>query len=327
MKRINQLIIIALLIFLIVWVVVKKQEQSVIVINNTDGKNFSSAYPIILVHGWMGKAVDFSDYALTLQEEGVAAYKGAIDSASDNSICPEKWPSSISVSAEYYTEKNKNQGIEDYAKELEPIIDLTLQCTDSDQVILLAHSMGGLVSRQYIAEAGGGHVKKLITLATPHYGFNDFTRSEIILMLLDIFTGRTLEVEQMMPDSDFIKSLDKEDISYRNKMVSIGTYNLDNETLLFDLPVLTEDMREQQKKLFSNTDIIVPLDSTKLSGAKYYQVKGCTHTQIINFKSAPGKGPINDAKACPEAYQLVKDEIAQLSNRIIITYSVSPGES
>jgi len=327
MKKIFQIIIIAVFIFIIVWVLVKKTEQPHIVVINASSENFSSAYPIVLVHGWMGKAVDFSDYALELQEDGVAVYKGALDRHSNESICPEKWPEAVSVSAEYYTEQNKNHGIEDYAKELEPIIDLTLHCTDSDQVILLAHSMGGLVSRQYMAETGAGHVKKLITLASPHYGFNEFTKSEIILMILDIFTGREYEIEQMKPNSEFLNELDKADLEYREKIVSIGTYNLDNDTLLFDMPVLTDEMRDYQKKYFSNTDIIVPLDSTKLLGAEYYQVKGCTHTQIINFKSEPGKGPINNAKACPEAYDLVEKEIARLSKKIIITYSISPASS
>ena len=315
-KKIFQIILIAALILMMLLVTMKRQEEAIPTVNNTTNiseEGFSSAYPIILVHGWMGRAVDFSDYAVKMDEDGIADYKGIVDSKTNESVCPERWPEAVSVSAEYYTEQNKNHGIEDYAKELEHAVDLVLECTDSDHVIILAHSMGGLVSRQYMVESGSGNVKKVITLATPHYGFNDFTRSEIILIILHLFTGRELEVEQMMPDSEFLQQLDAADAGYREKIVSIGTYSLDNSTLLFDLPVLTNAMREQQRRYFANSDIIVSLDSTKLAGAEHYSIKGCTHTEIINFKSEPGKGPINDAEACPEAYEIVKNTIAEAS--------------
>lgn len=42
--------------------------------------------------------------------------------------------------------------------------------TGSKQVTLLAHSMGGLVCRSYLARHGIARVDKLITLATPHGG-------------------------------------------------------------------------------------------------------------------------------------------------------------
>lgn len=42
--------------------------------------------------------------------------------------------------------------------------------TGSDQVTLLAHSMGGLVCRAYLAHYGHAQVSKLLTLATPHAG-------------------------------------------------------------------------------------------------------------------------------------------------------------
>jgi pimeloyl-ACP methyl ester carboxylesterase len=315
-------LIIAIIAIILIGVVLKlpgyNNEQPIPKANHS---NFSSSYPVILVHGWMGKAIDFNSYGIRLQEDGVAEYKGAVTRYDNESICPDKWPKAIAVSAEYYYEDNENKGIEAYAGELEHDVELVMKCTDAKKVIIIAHSMGGLVSRKYMADYGDKDVEKLITLATPHYGFNAFTRSEIIIMIFEAFTGRTYEVEQMFPDSEFLKKLDKDDISYRNKMVSIGTYNLDNSTLLFDLPVLTDNIRDKEKQLFSNTDIIVPLDSTKLAGAKYYLIKGCTHTQITNFKSAPGKGPINNAKACPEAYYIVKNEVLDSVDSILASSS------
>ena len=282
--------------------------------NNTQAQNntpkvFLSGYPIILVHGWLGKAIDFSPYGLKLQEDGIAEYKGDLNRYDNLSVCHEQWPKSVVVSAEYYYDFNRNQGIQEYASELKSIIQLAKDCTGSEQVILIGHSMGGLVSRKYMVDYGNTSVNKLITLATPHYGFNEFTRPEIIFMMLNFFTGRQKEVEQMRPKSDFLKELDKDDIIYRGQIVSIGTFNTGNKTNLFGLHVAPSQISDFEKQHFENTDIIVSLDSTKLAGCKYYQVEGCSHTEILDFKSVYPKGPINDARKCPDAYEIVKNEI------------------
>lgn len=279
---------------------------------NSTPKAFLSKYPVILVHGWLGKAVDFGPYGLKLQEDGIAEYKGELSRYDNLSICPGGWPNPIIVSAEYYYDFNKDQGIPEYSSELNSIIRLVKRCTGSDQVIIIAHSMGGLVSRQYMVDYGNASVNKLITLASPHYGFNQFTKSEIVFMMLNIFTGRSFEVDQMKPESDFLKNLDDKDVIYRNQIVSIGTYNIanaTNRTTIFGLRVVPSQIEDFEKQHFDNTDIIVSLDSTKLAGAKYYQVEGCSHTEILDFKSGYPKGPINNANTCPDAYEIVKREI------------------
>jgi len=42
--------------------------------------------------------------------------------------------------------------------------------TGASQVVLVGHSMGGLVARAYLRQYGGGKVRRLITIGTPHYG-------------------------------------------------------------------------------------------------------------------------------------------------------------
>ena len=49
-------------------------------------------------------------------------------------------------------------------------IDEVCAACDAQQVILVAHSMGGLVSRSYIARHGIAQVERLITFASPHQG-------------------------------------------------------------------------------------------------------------------------------------------------------------
>lgn len=49
-------------------------------------------------------------------------------------------------------------------------IDAVLAKTGRKQVVLIAHSMGGLVARAYLRAKGGRKVAKLITMGTPHLG-------------------------------------------------------------------------------------------------------------------------------------------------------------
>ena len=263
-----------------------------------DESNASTQYPIILVHGWLGKAIDFNSFADRLHEEGIAEKKNAILNSTDMSICPDGWPKNISVRAEYYYPYNLNAGIEDYAKELKHVVDITTNCTGSEEVIIVAHSMGGAVSRKYMVDYGDEKVHKLITLATPHHGVNNFTRGELILLVLDIFTGRDNEAEQMLPDSNFLNELNNADKDHRHKIVTVGTYTYGNESnKIFDISFL------------SKTDFVVKLDSTKLEGSKHYEITGCSHTEFTDFRIGPERGSIKDAWRCDKAYQIVKNEI------------------
>ncbi|UCV12995.1 alpha/beta fold hydrolase [Dechloromonas denitrificans] len=57
---------------------------------------------------------------------------------------------------------------------LEPLLNARIEAlckaTGSPQVQLLAHSMGGLICRSYLARHGRDRVSRLLTLATPHHG-------------------------------------------------------------------------------------------------------------------------------------------------------------
>jgi triacylglycerol lipase len=57
-----------------------------------------------------------------------------------------------------------------YVPQLARRIDEVRAATGCDQVILLGHSMGGLVARAYLQRHGGAPVAKMITLGSPHHG-------------------------------------------------------------------------------------------------------------------------------------------------------------
>jgi pimeloyl-ACP methyl ester carboxylesterase len=62
-------------------------------------------------------------------------------------------------------------GIDEMAARLAQRVEEVRRVTGADKVVLLAHSMGGLVSRAYIARLGGAaRVARLITVGSPHRG-------------------------------------------------------------------------------------------------------------------------------------------------------------
>jgi triacylglycerol lipase len=76
---------------------------------------------------------------------------------------------------------------------------------------IVAHSMGGLVSRYYLQELGGHeHCQTLVTLATPHHG----TRTAYF------YPGKG--AWQMRPNSEFLQSLQAS--SHRLKHLRIISY-------------------------------------------------------------------------------------------------------
>jgi pimeloyl-ACP methyl ester carboxylesterase len=63
---------------------------------------------------------------------------------------------------------------------------------ETDQIDLVAHSMGGIVSRYYIQKLGGdGVVKNLITLGTPHLG-TTWSKYSLLPHIRDLHPKSTL---------------------------------------------------------------------------------------------------------------------------------------
>jgi triacylglycerol lipase len=60
--------------------------------------------------------------------------------------------------------------IDTMADRLGARIEQACEKADVSQVILIAHSMGGLVSRAYLRKHGDARVERLVTLGSPHHG-------------------------------------------------------------------------------------------------------------------------------------------------------------
>ncbi|AYM75627.1 alpha/beta fold hydrolase [Janthinobacterium agaricidamnosum] len=60
--------------------------------------------------------------------------------------------------------------IEDFVPQVEQAIEVLCARTGSDRVIIVAHSMGGLVARAWLRRHGAARVARIITIGTPHHG-------------------------------------------------------------------------------------------------------------------------------------------------------------
>jgi triacylglycerol lipase len=60
--------------------------------------------------------------------------------------------------------------IDGYVDQVARRIEEICSATGAAQVILVGHSMGGLVSRAYLRRCGNARVARLVTLGTPHHG-------------------------------------------------------------------------------------------------------------------------------------------------------------
>jgi triacylglycerol esterase/lipase EstA (alpha/beta hydrolase family) len=87
--------------------------------------------------------------------------------------------------------------IESFAEQLAGKIDAALAATGGAHVVIVAHSMGGLVTRAYLRRHGRRKIARVLTIGTPHHGS----------MLAWTFAGRCLG--QMRPGSRWLTDINR----------------------------------------------------------------------------------------------------------------------
>lgn len=104
----------------------------------------SSALPVLLVHGYICNHRVWDNMALALRHAGHPV---------------------LTIDLEpLFT------SIDDYAALVERAVTTLLTQTKARQVVLVGHSMGGLVIRSWLRAHGSERVARIITLGTPHQG-------------------------------------------------------------------------------------------------------------------------------------------------------------
>lgn len=131
--------------------------------------------------------------------------------------------------------------IDDYAQQLEEAVRALLAACGSDKVVIVAHSMGGLVARAWLRRFGAARVARIITLGTPHHG------TDLAHM------GPGANARQMRRNAEWLAQLDAADRGQRHLFTSIYSFH-DN--------------------------IIAPQDSCHLPGARNIALPGIGHVAM-----------------------------------------------
>ncbi len=256
------------------------------------GQDKNKAYPVLFIHGHTFNEENTPEYSMSaftkiqreLQNEGFIN-AGELDF---EDIPKNEWGrvgKPVTVRATYYyityydigsysIVAQKSERIENYAIRLREIIELLKYRTGADKVNIVAHSMGGLVAREYISLFGQDSVNKLILINTPNHGITDSIYRFCKLM------GSSKECSDMKHDSIFLQRLNSRRISDVDIYAIRSTgCNMNGE----------------------EGDGIVTEESAYLDQAKNYAIEGrCTDTFNTNLHSE-----VLDPELYPQTLELI----------------------
>lgn len=117
--------------------------------------------------------------------------------------------------------------IDEYVEQVSQRIEDVCSATGAQRLILVGHSMGGLVARAYLRQAGPARVARLVTLGSPHHGSK--------LAILGI--GRN--ARQMVPGNRWLDALNRAGAIPAMQTVSLYSCQ-DNYVMPQDSPVIVE---------------------------------------------------------------------------------------
>jgi predicted alpha/beta hydrolase family esterase len=103
--------------------------------------------------------------------------------------------------------------IESFAHQLAGKIDAIIAATGARRVMIVAHSMGGLVARAYIRQNGTGKLARVLTIGTPHHGS----------MHASFFPGESLR--EMRPGNAWLAALNRERVDPALRFVSLWSWH------------------------------------------------------------------------------------------------------
>jgi predicted alpha/beta hydrolase family esterase len=175
--------------------------------------------PVILLHGYFSNRGYFRPLVLALESHGVS---------------PLFVPNYRSVLSSI------DEGVAELHAEVERII---AGCRAA-QVVLVCHSMGGLVARRYLQVHGEGRIARLVTIASPHHG--------TVMSRLGI--GE--HARQMEQGSDFLVSLAAAEKARAPKVPTTSIYSV-------------------------HDNLVSPQDTSRLTWARNIAVQGWGHVSII----------------------------------------------
>jgi len=257
----------------------------------------SSNYPVILGHGHSFNEKlsaelsmeAFSDMVLALEKDGYlnAGYfygnnyyensNGYLGGINNSVVVEATYYIDTSIAGEnLFTLDSKWENISTYSSRLNEIIKNVKYLTGKDKVVIVAHSMGCLVTRKYIQLYGENDLDKVILVGSPNHGVDGF-----IFKSCSVF-GADIECSEMGANSSFIAELNNAPFP------SIPVYNI----IGIGCPI----------EGFEG-DGIVKSESSYLEGAENIYVNGtCSGVDFFHVQMIK-------PSYHPEIYEIIKEKI------------------
>ncbi|MFP4111915.1 MAG: alpha/beta fold hydrolase [Candidatus Woesearchaeota archaeon] len=259
-------------------------------------KEDKDMYPLMLIHGHAvseSVSAEFSAENLIplqtrLEEDRYFIDAGTISLYSEYDIPKGIWGrinKPISIKASYYydifktpsnykTVQLKSENIDTYAIRLRDLVDILLYRTGKEKVKIIAHSMGGLVTRRYMQLFGDEKVHEVILIGTPNHGITGKIEN------LCPLTGSKLECRDMSEGSVFLSKLNN------------------GEKPDIPLHVIVGKGCDMQGK---DGDGIVTTENVPLKWANKYHIEGtCKGFNTLHVD-------LQDPKKYPESYSIIED--------------------
>ncbi|MBI2662766.1 alpha/beta fold hydrolase [Candidatus Woesearchaeota archaeon] len=258
---------------------------------NDNCKNDLKYTPIIFIHGHAFNKDVSTEYSLNafnvlqskLEQEGYLN-AGVLNVYAPNGEA-EDWSGfniPVTLKASYYYDayeasgkytliQQKSERIDNYAIRLKEIIDNVQYRTGRSKVIIIAHSMGGLVSRRYMQVFGDDNVEKLIMIGTPNKGIVGDVSSYCDVL------GEQRECEDMNSESVFMQKLNSV-----KKLKKVKLYTIIGQGCEMDY--------NGQK---ADGDGVVLAEKVELEEAKKYYINGhcegirTLHSELLDVNKYP----------------------------------------
>ena len=171
----------------------------------------------------------------------------------------------------YIPVQTKSESIETYAIRIRDIIENVKYETSQDKIIIIAHSMGGLVARRYIQLFGNSSIEKLVLVNVPNNGVEGNVAKYCPMF------GASLECRDMESGSLFLNKLNDKDTEKVYNIFSTGCKMDNNRT----------------------GDGIVSEESAFLKSAENHILSGtCSGIEVLH-------GEMLDITRHPEFYDLI----------------------
>ncbi len=270
--------------------------------------------PIILVSGYGSKVSlwENSGFVSYLEEQGLE-YGGRILKKNATEVqAQQKLKGKIDFFSLAYSDSTTN--VETLSKELDLAIKYVLDYTQSDKVMLIAYSMGGLVCRKYLADNYDDHkVQTLISISSPHKGsflanfaqsttqiLSEKAREKYIQMVSEYFEididGEALHDLRIENEENFLEKLNQSphpsDINY---ISIIGLLNSEDTSLFTNL----------FSKFYSG-DLVCSESSQNMANIEWFE-----KNPPLFFRSEKiyGVHHLNILEQSDKLYEIIKDFI------------------